>query len=337
MSEQQAQTGEKEALNSPAAKAFPGKGFPAANPMRMAIFGVLVAAGLVWGGVKLYHSFQYVETDNAQIEGDVYPVISRIPGKVETVRVKDNQNVSKGDTLITLDPSDYLVRKDMAAAALQSAEAAESAAAAQISEAAAGERKMQADFRRNSNLRNQDVISQAEYDAVRAGAETSSARYAASSSQHKAAAAQTKMRDADLRNAELQLSYTAITAPAGGHVSKMNIQPGQYVAPGQQLIALVASGDLWVVANYKETQLEMVRPGQAVVIHVDAYPGMEFKGKVESVSSGTGAKFSLLPPDNASGNFVKVAQRVPVKIVFTEKPSVPLAAGMNVITEIKVK
>ncbi|NTU96308.1 MAG: HlyD family secretion protein [Chlorobiaceae bacterium] len=337
MPEQQEQSGAKEAVNGTAAKSFPGKPLSSANPVRIAIFAVLLLGGLFWGGKALYHSYLYVETDNAQIEGDIYPVISRIPGKVETVLAKDNQNIRKGDTLITLDPSDYQVRKEMAASALLGAQAAESAAAAQISEAAAAERKMSADLRRNRNLRQQDVISQAEFDAVRAGAETSSARYAASGSQHKAASAQVKMREAELRNAELQLSYTTITAPAGGHVSKKNVQPGQYVAPGQQLIALVASSDLWVVANFKETQLEKVRPGQPVIIRVDAYPGKEFRGKVESLSSGTGAKFSLLPPDNASGNFVKVTQRIPVKIVFTEKPSEPLAAGMNVIAEIKVK
>ncbi|NTV98655.1 MAG: HlyD family secretion protein, partial [Chlorobiaceae bacterium] len=256
MSEQQAQSGENEPVKEPAAKASPGKAFSSANPLRIVIFAVLLTAGLAWGGLKLYHSFLYVETDNAQIEGDVYPVISRIPGKVESVLVKDNQNVRKGDTLITLDPSDYAVKRDMAAATLQSAQASESAASAQISEAAASERKMLSDLRRSRNLRQQDVISQAEFDAVRAGAETSSARYAASASQYKAASAQAKLREAELRNAELQLSYTAITAPSGGHVSKKNVQPGQYVAPGQQLIALIASSELWVVANFKETQLE---------------------------------------------------------------------------------
>ncbi len=342
MSEPQKQAGAKAPEGNPNSGTENGerseKGrFSAGNPVRLAIFAVMLAAGLVWGGFKLYHSYLYVETDNAQIEGDVYPVISRIPGKVESVLVKDNQKVSRGDTLIKLDPADYEVRRDLAAAALQSAEAAASAASAEISAAGANERKLNADLHRNRNLRQQDVISQAEFDAVKAGAETSTARYASASSQYKASGAQVKVREAELRNAELQLSYTAITAPSSGFVSRKNVQPGQYVAPGQQLIALVASSDLWVVANYKETQLENVRPGQPVVIHIDAYPGKEFKGKVESISSGTGAKFSLLPPDNASGNFVKVTQRVPVKIVFTEKPSEPVAAGMNVIAEIKVK
>ncbi len=298
------------------------KSGPAAQ-VRMALFGILLTVGIVWGGMKLFRSFSYVETDNAQIEGDVYPVIPRVPGKVAEVRAKDNQAVTKGDTLVVLDPSDYQVKRDMAEAALMTAKS-------QAAAAEATERKLGADLRRSRNLQRQDVISQAELDAANAGA-------TASSAQHAAAGNQVKLREAELRNAELQLSWTAITAPAAGRVSKKAVEPGQYVAPGQQLIAVVGSGDLWVVANFKETQLEHLRPGQPVTISVDAFPGKEYRGHVESMSAGTGAKFTLLPPDNASGNFVKVTQRVPVKIVFDSRPKEPLAAGMNVIVEVKVK
>ena len=251
----------------------------------------------------------------------------------------DNEQVKQGDTLITLDPSDYRIRRDMAEAALQNARASVSAAGATASAAAATERKLGADLRRNRSLRQQDVISPAEFDAVKAGAESSSAQFAAAASQRSAAEAQVTLKEAELRNAELQLSYTTITAPASGHIAKKSVQPGQYVAPGQQLIALVGSNELWIVANFKETQLDKIAPGLPVIIKVDAYPGKEFKGKVESLSSGTGAQFALLPPDNASGNFVKVTQRIPVKIVFTEKPdkSRPFSAGMNVVVEVKVK
>ncbi len=305
--------------------------------IRIAIFGVLLTAGVIWGGFKLYRSFLYVETDNAQIEGDIYPVISRLPGKVIEVTANDNQAVSTGDALIRLDPADYQVKRDIAAAAVLNAKASVSGANADISEAGANRKKLEADLRRSSNLQRQDVISQSELDAVQAGATASTAKQAAAGDKYEAAKAQVKLREAELKNAELQLSWTTITAPAAGHISRKNIQPGQYVTPGQQLIAIVGSSELWVVANFKETQLENVRPGQPVVIQVDAFPGKEFKGKVESISSGTGAKFTLLPPDNASGNFVKVTQRVPVKIVFTEKPDKPLSAGMNVIVEVKVK
>ncbi len=228
----------------------------AAKPLRMVIIGALVAVALVWGGNKLYHSFLYVETDNAQIVGDIYPVISRVPGRVETVMAGDNEQVKKGDTLITLDPADYQIKRDMAEAALQNARSSVSAAGATASAAAATERKLSADLRRNRSLRQQDVISQAEFDAVQAGAESSSAQFAAAASQHSAADAQVKLKDAELRNAELQLSYTTITAPASGHIAKKSVQPGQYVAPGQQLIALVGSNELWIVANFNETQLD---------------------------------------------------------------------------------
>lgn len=305
--------------------------------IRIAIFGVLLIVGSIWGGIKLYRSFQYVETDNAQIEGDVYPVIPRVPGKVIEVTAEDNQAVTKGDTLIKLDPSDYQIKRDIAAAALMNAQAAVSGAKAEISAASATQQKLAADLRRSRNLQHQDVISQAELDAAQAGATASSAKHAAAGDQYEAAKAQVKLREAELKNAELQLSWATITTPASGHVSRKNVQPGQYVTPGQQLIAIVGSNDLWVVANFKETQLENMKPGQPVVISVDAFPGKEFKGKVQSISAGTGAKFTLLPPDNASGNFVKVTQRVPVKIVFTEKPDKPLSAGMNVIVEVKVK
>ena len=323
------------AENTPSGKESP----KAPNLVRMVIIGALLTVALIWGGRSIYHSFLYVETDNAQIVGDIYPVISRIPGKVQEVLASDNMPVKQGDTLIRLEAADYEVRRDIAAAALQNARASVSAAGATANAAAATERKLSADLQRNRSLKRQDVISQAEFDAVQAGEESSSAQFAAASSQHRAAEAQVKLKEAELRNAELQLSYTTITAPASGHVAKKGVQPGQYVAPGQQLIALVGSSELWIVANFKETQLDKITPGLPVIIKVDAYPGKEFKGKVESLSAGTGAQFALLPPDNASGNFVKVTQRIPVKIVFTEKPDKnhPLSAGMNVVVEVKVK
>jgi membrane fusion protein (multidrug efflux system) len=305
--------------------------------IRLAIFGVLVAVGVLWGGQKLMRSLSYEETDDAQITGNIYPVIPRVPGKVVEVLAQDNQRVRQGDVLIRIDPSDFQIRRDMAEAQLMKARASVSAAQADIAEAAATQKKLDADLRRSRNLQKQDVISRAELDAVTAGSSASTARHTAAGDKHKAAIAQEQLAVAELKNAELQLSWTTVTAPESGHVSKKNVQPGQYVAPGQQLIAIVGSGDLWVVANFKETQLAHMKAGQPVVIHVDAFPGKEFKGHVHSISAGTGAQFALLPPDNASGNFVKVTQRVPVKIVFDEKPDTALAAGMNVIVEVKVK
>jgi membrane fusion protein (multidrug efflux system) len=305
--------------------------------IRMAIFGILIVAGIIWGGMKLVHSFNYEETDNAQIIGDIYPISPRVPGTVIKVFVSSNQNVKAGDTLLTIDPSDYQIRRDMAEAQLLRAKAAVSGAQAEIVAAAANQTKLDADLRRSRNLQKQDVISRAELDAATAGATASSAKHAAAGDQYKAALAQVKLAEAELKNAELQLSWTTIKAPTDGQISKKNLQPGQLVSPGQLLIAIVNTYDLTVVANFKETQIDKMRPGQKVIIRVDAYPDKEFKGHVDSISAGTGAQFTLLPPDNASGNFVKVTQRVPVKIVFDEKPDAPLAAGMNVIVEVKVK
>ncbi|RXK82018.1 HlyD family secretion protein [Chlorobaculum sp. 24CR] len=304
---------------------------------RLAIFGILFAIGLVWGGMKLVRSLSYEDTDDAQIAGNIYPVIPRVPGKVVEVLANDNQMVKKGDVLIRLDPADYQIRRDMAEAQLLRARAAVSGAKADIAAAAATQTKLDADLRRSRNLQKQDVISRAELDAATAGATASTAQHAAAGDQYRVALAQAKLAEAELKNAELQLSWATVTAPADGQVSKKNVQPGQYVTPGQQLIAIVGSGDLWVVANFKETQLEHMRPGQKVIVKVDAFPGEELKGHIDSISAGTGAQFALLPPDNASGNFVKVAQRVPVKIVFDEAPKLPLAAGMNVIVDVKVK
>lgn len=330
MSEQQQSNHEKPA--NALDKRPQGQSWP-----RLAIFGVLLAIGLGWGGMEFVHSLSHEETDNAQIVGDIYPVSPRVPGNVLDVMVDSNQMVKAGDTLLSIDQSDYLVKRDMAQAQLLRARAAVSAAKADIAAAGATQEKLDADLRRSRNLQKQDVISRAELDAVTAGATASTAQHSAAGDQYKAALAQKKLAEAELKNAELMLSWTTVTAPADGQVAKKNVQPGQFVSPGQQLIAIVGSDELWAVANFKETQLEHMRPGQPVIIKVDAFPGKELKGHVDSISAGTGAQFALLPPDNASGNFVKVTQRVPVKIVFDEKPDLPLAAGMNVIVDVKVK
>ncbi|NTU54268.1 MAG: HlyD family secretion protein [Chlorobiaceae bacterium] len=305
--------------------------------IRLAIFGILLAIGVIWGGPKIIRSFSYQETDNAQIVGDLYPVSPRVPGTVIDVLVDTNQNVRKGDTLLTIDPSDYQIRRDMAEAQLLKAKASVASAQSDIAEAASTEKKLDADLRRSRNLQKQDVISRAELDAVTAGASASTAKHDAAGDKYQAALAQVRLAEAELKNAELMLSWTTIKAPADGQVSRKNVQPGQLVTPGQLLIAIVNRNDLSVSANFKETQLKLMKPGQPVIITVDAFPDKEFKGHVDSISAGTGAQFTLLPPDNASGNFVKVSQRVPVKIVFDTKPDAPLAAGMNVIVEVKVK
>lgn len=336
------------------------------NPLVFIILALVLLAGAFYGFRRYQFAEAHESTDDAQVEGDVYPVLPRVMGPVTKVYVDDNQQVKKGDTLVTIDPADYQQRVDAAQAALLAAEAQVTAARAQVGIAqanvrtaqttigvsAANRTRLQQDLARSTKLRNQDIIPQSEYDAVAANLKATSAqqstatdqvavaRNQVTAAQQQIAVAQAvvKQRQNDLNNAKLQLSYTTIVAPANGIVSRKSVQPGQVVSPGQQLVGLVSSARTWVVANFKETQLENMKVGQPVKLEVDAYPNEEFDGHIESLSAATGARFALLPPDNSTGNFVKVTQRVPVKIVLNkEDPEHPLRTGMSVNAIVAVK
>jgi membrane fusion protein (multidrug efflux system) len=336
------------------------------NPLVFIIVALVLLVGAFFGFRRYQFSLAHESTDDAQVEGDIYPVLPRVSGPVMKVYVDDNQVVKKGDTLVTIDPADYQQRVDAAQAALLAARAQVTAARAQVGTAQANVRtaqttigvsaanrdRLKQDLARSTKLRNQDIIPQSEYDAVAANlksttAQQSTAQDQVSVARNQVTAAQqqvavaeavVKQRQTDLNNAQLQLSYTTITAPANGIVSRKNVQPGQVVSPGQQLVGLVSSARTWVVANFKETQLENMKVGQPVKLEVDAYPNEEFDGHIESLSAATGARFALLPPDNSTGNFVKVTQRVPVKIVLNkEDPAHPLRTGMSVNAIVTVK
>ena len=336
------------------------------NPLVFLLLALVLLAGGYYGFTRYQFAKAHESTDDAQVEGDVYPILPRVGGPVLAVRVIDNQPVQKGDVLVTLDAADYQQRVNAAEAALAAARAQVVAARAGVGTAQATVRtaqtgigvseanqaKLQKDLQRSTFLRQQDIIPQSEYDAVQANLRATSAQRATATDQvsvarQQVAAAQqqiavaqavVKQRQADLDNARLQLSYTTLRAPGSGTVSKKNVQPGQVVAPGQQLMGLVASDHTWVIANFKETQLEDMKVGQPVKLEVDAYPREAFQGHVESLSAATGARFALLPPDNASGNFVKVTQRVPVKIALDRvDPQHPLRAGMSVNAVVTVK
>ncbi|AHJ95774.1 HlyD family secretion protein [Hymenobacter swuensis] len=342
---------------------------PEGRSKRPIIF-IILALVLLVGGYFGWQRYQFgqthEETDDAQVEGDVYPILPRVSGPVLEVKVEDNQPIKKGDLLVTVDPADYQQRVNAAEAALAAAQANVIAARAGVGTATANvstaqttigvseanRSRLEKDLKRSEFLRKEDIIPQSEYDAVQANLKSTSAQRATAQQQVRVAQQQVaaarqqvavaeavvKQRQADLDNAKLQLSYTTIVAPGNGIVSKKNVQPGQVVGPNQQLMGIVASERTWVVANFKETQLENMRVGQPVTVEVDAYPNEEFEGKIESLSAATGARFALLPPDNASGNFVKVTQRVPVKITLTKTdPEHPLRAGMSVVATVKVK
>ncbi|MGN7820783.1 HlyD family secretion protein [Chitinophaga sp. 22536] len=345
---------------------------------------VIVLAALVLGGgafgiSKYIHSLHHEETDNAQIDANVSPVIPRVSGFVKEVRVKDNQHVKKGDTLVVLDDRDLAIRVQQAENALATAKANLGAAEATTSAAETGISTAQAnvgtidaqieaakvniwranqDYERYANLIKDHSITQQQYEQALAAKQTAerqldvlvrqkaaavrqtsvvSSQSSATGKQINLANAAIKQRETDVDDAKLNQSYTVITAPEDGVLSKIFVQPGQYITAGQSLFSVVMDTAPWVVANFKETQLEKMKLGQKVTVHIDAFPGTPLEAKLTSFSPATGAKFALLPPDNASGNFVKVVQRLPVKIEFDDPNNElikKLRPGMNVLVDV---
>jgi membrane fusion protein, multidrug efflux system len=313
---------------------------PPNRARRILLYGllaVLIAGGGMFGVQTVVFYLHHVETDDAQIEGHIDPVLPKVAGYVTDVLVGDNQRVAAEQVLVRIDPRDLQSRVKMARAALDSADAAVTVAHANAEVAQSKRTKTAADLSRYDPLRHQHVISPQEYDAVKAAADAAEAEYQSATRQVKGAEAMVAQRQADLEYAKLQLSYTTVSTPVAGFVSKKSVEVGQFVEAGQPLMAIVQDGDVWVVANFKETQLRHMRVGQQVEVEVDAYPGRTFRARVDSIASATGAKFALLPPDNATGNFVKVVQRVPVKIVLTDDPDPghPLRVGMNVVAVVE--
>ncbi len=303
------------------------------------LLGAALVAALVHAGRLLVFYAHHIETDDAQIEGRVYPVLPKVPGYVTAVGVQDNQTVSAGQVVVQIEPRDFVVRVQRAEATLDYARASVDVARANVDASASRRVKTAADVRRYSILRDKAEISQQEFGAAKAAADAAAAELQAATRQVAAAEADVAQKSAELEAAKLDLSYTTLAAPSVGRVTKKAVEVGQYVQAGQPLLAVVQDRDLWVVANYKETQLRGIRQGQPATVFVDAYPDHEFHGQVDSIAAATGARFALLPPDNASGNFVKVVQRVPVKVLITDPfdPDHPLRVGMNVTVAIEIR
>jgi membrane fusion protein (multidrug efflux system) len=293
-----------------------------------------------------------VATDNAEVEGHIVPVLPKVTGYVARILVDENQQVRAGDTLAVLDDRDFRARLEQAEADLRvalanaggrgrpgQAEAQLAAARAAVAQAQAADWKAKQDIVRYRELAGQGLASQQDLEAYEAGAQAADAQLRAATEQAKAMGAAVTGADAKAASsraardqAALTLSYTRIVAPVSGVVSKKTLELGQLVQAGQPLFAVVPLDDVWIVANLKETEIKNVDPGDAVDIKVDSYPGRRFRGHVESLSPASGAKFSLLPPDNATGNFTKVVQRIPVRIRLDgpRDPAHPLRPGMSV-------
>lgn len=305
----------------------------------------LVLVGALAFTAKEYIYYQSHEvTDNAQVDADISQVIARVSGYVKEIRFTDNQYVKAGDTLVVLDDRDFNIKLQQTMAALTSTRQSVNVSQSTVAESKTGittaEANVEAakvrvwkaneDYNRYKNLYDDHAITKAQFDDAKAEKESAEAaltvaqtqvpvqtkKVSTNEQQVGAAASNMATRQADVDYAKLQLSYTVITAPADGIVSKRSIQLGQLVQAGQTLFAIVSEKDLYVTANFKETQMEHLKVGEKVDVEVDAYPGKTVNGTIQSFSGATGARFSLLPPDNATGNFVKVVQRVPVKILL---------------------
>ncbi|HEX3486931.1 MAG TPA: HlyD family secretion protein [Micropepsaceae bacterium] len=334
----------------------------------MLIIGAAIVLLAILGGIVWWlHARKYEDTDDAFIDTHIVRVASQIAGQVVAVHVEDNQNVQAGQLLVEIDPADARSRLAQIMAQEAQAETQMGQARAQIGTAeanyqqaistAAGARAQAENAARevaryrellniNARAAAQSQVDQAETQARNTEAQAQAAakqvqaiaaQRTAAEAQLKGAQAQIEALKAQVSQAQISLGYTRILAPVAGHIAQRTVAIGTYVSPGQQMMAIVPL-QIWVTANFKETQLAYMRPGQSVAVQVDACPNAKIQGHVDSIQRGAGQAFALLPPENATGNFVKVVQRVPVKIVLDAVPSdCPLGPGMSVEPTVTVR
>jgi membrane fusion protein (multidrug efflux system) len=338
----------------------------------MSVLAVALVVGGVWGFGRWQHSRTHVSSENAQVDAHIVPVLAKVGGYVEEVRFEDNQQVHRGELVVVIDDDDLRVRVAAAEADLAAARAAvgdEGVTGRVEAEASAARSRRQAlqarlvsaraekdrsarDLVRIEDLASKQITSNQQLDAARTAAAAAEANVEALEQDVAAARASETSADASGRAAEAQLERASVAlaaarsdlekarvgSPVSGIVSRTQVEVGQLIQPGQPLAAVVADSSTWITANLKETDVSRVHQGQSVTIEVDAYPGCEAHGTVESVSPATGSKFALIPPDNATGNFTKVVQRVPVRIAIVEGCGAerPLRPGMSVVVDIEV-
>lgn len=351
----------------PESKAEPAKPkLPRWRKLLYAAIGLAILAAIVVTGLLYWlDSRHYASTDDAFVDGHIAQIAPEIGGRVTRVAIDDYQHVTAGQVLVEIDPRNYQVKLEQAqaqraqaAAQLQQALANLTSQQAAVDQARANLRAAQADLQRASTDYNRyravdpkavartqiDAASasarsaQARLDAEQQGVNAAEANVAVQRAQIEAARANLKAADVAVANAELQLSYATVTAPRDGQVARRTVELGNYVNPGQALLAVVGD-DRWITANFKETQLDGMQPGQPVTIAVDACPDHGLTGTVVQIQPGSGSVFSSLPAENATGNYVKVVQRVPVKIAIDHEDAVrcPLAPGMSVSPRVKVR
>ncbi len=321
---------------------------------------VILTVGVLWW----LYARNYESTDDAFIDTRVVPISAQVSGAITELLVTDNQLVDAGTPLILLDDRDYRAQLAQAKAQIDQAQANIDNLTAQIEAQQArieqAQRQVTAaeaalKFAQDEDTRSRDLLSrgagtvqqaqqnasnlrqrQADFDGAQANLIAAQKQISVLQTQQQVSAGQREQAQAAYDQAQANLSRTVITAPVAGRATKITAAIGAYAQVGQALMMFVPR-DVWVTANFKENQLDRMRPGQSVSISVDAYPGRTFQGRVDSLQAGSGAAFSLLPPENATGNYVKVVQRVPVKIVFDEPPDVYLGPGMSVVPTVKLQ
>lgn len=332
------------------------------------VFVVAIVGALAWIA-NLYFRFENSEiTDDAQVEQFITPINARVGGYIEEIRFTEHQPVKKGDTLVIIDDSEIRIQLAQAEAAYLDAIASKNVTSsnvntvsnsvavseANIAEAKARLWNIEKNYKRYANLLEEEAVTRVQFEQAKTEYDAAQARLHSLLEQKESTQLSTKeaksrlaVNEANIKRAaamldmaKLNLQYTVITAPYDGVVGRRNIQEGQLIQPGQALVPIVRSSQVWVVANYKETQIGKLRVGQPVQVRVDAIEDEVFQGKITAISEATGSRFSAVPTDNSTGNFVKIQQRIPVRIEFTSHNSSEdlnrLRAGMNVEVEAKL-
>lgn len=294
---------------------------------------VFLFCGIFYG----IHTIYYKSTDDAFIEGHVITVAPRVSGPVLKLNIEDNQNVKKGDLLLEIDPNDYQAKLRETSAKLDEAKASLVSAENQVTKSLSDLDFAKNDFERYSKMREKGISSKQDYEASLNKLTAAESNNNSAKAKFAEIQSSIKRLEAEVEQDKLNLSYTKIYAAADGKITNRSVEQGNYVQVAQPMFAIVPE-KMWIVANFKETQLADMKPGQPVKIKIDTYGGRKFEGKVDSIQRSTGARASLFPPENAVGSYVKIVQRVPVKIVFTEDISgYNIVPGMSVVPEVKVK
>ena len=314
--------------------------------LKRKIAAVLMVVLLICAGIYLINEMKYESTDDAYVENISVNVAPKISGQIENVYIKDNQYVSTGELVAIIDSADYQVKFNQADANYERIKYDQANAKANLVASESNIELAKKDLERYRNLYEQGAVSkqtldmaEVKYNNAKAGLTQAQQSILTEDSNKTVADANLATAKSARDKAELDLSYTKIYAPQSGTVSSRRVEKGMYVTAGSPLFTLVPE-EVWVVANFKENQLRHMKAGQTVDIKIDTYPNHVFKGKIDSIQRASGAKSSLFPPENAVGSFVKIVQRIPVKIVFTEeidKDKYNIVPGMSVVPRVKVK